>query len=200
LYIEVKMKTATRTFLIIAGLSSALAFQTSCPTIVDSPSSSSSTATPATCHNHNHPYIPVSPQASSPSRLLQSTSDHSHVDLSDADGQRRRHLLFSMLYGSATALVGGGATPEEAIAAQTTVETTTTTTTTLPPPPPVSTGILRPPKDDREYLAYTLDNGLRVLLCSDPATNEAAAALDVHVGACSDPDQVPGMAHFCGKS
>jgi secreted Zn-dependent insulinase-like peptidase len=56
--------------------------------------------------------------------------------------------------------------------------------------------ILKPPLDDREYVAYTLENGLRVLLCSDESSNEAAVALDVHVGACSDPAEVPGMAHF----
>jgi len=56
--------------------------------------------------------------------------------------------------------------------------------------------VIKPPMDDREYLAYTLDNGIRVLLCSDPSSNEAGAAMDVHVGAFSDPDEVPGLAHF----
>jgi len=35
------------------------------------------------------------------------------------------------------------------------------------------------------------ENGLRVLLCSDPTSTSAAAAMDVHVGACADPDEVP---------
>lgn len=56
--------------------------------------------------------------------------------------------------------------------------------------------IIKAPLDDREYLTITLENGLRVLLCSDPSTTEAAAAMDVHVGATSDPPQVPGLAHF----
>jgi insulysin len=53
------------------------------------------------------------------------------------------------------------------------------------------------PSDKRSYRALTLPNGLRVLLASDPNTNKAAAALDVHVGHFSDPDNIPGMAHFC---
>jgi len=57
--------------------------------------------------------------------------------------------------------------------------------------------ILKSPKDTRNYKAYTLENGLRVLLCSDPSSQEAAAAMDVHVGATSDPPQVQGLAHFC---
>ncbi|KAL7563331.1 hypothetical protein ACA910_016685 [Epithemia clementina (nom. ined.)] len=60
--------------------------------------------------------------------------------------------------------------------------------------PPVN--IVKPPLDDRDYFTFTLDNGLRVLLCSDPSTNEAAVAMDVHVGATSDPVEVPGLAHF----
>jgi len=57
--------------------------------------------------------------------------------------------------------------------------------------------IIKPPLDNRVYEAYTLPkNGLRVLLCSDPTSTSVAAAMDVHVGACSDPDTVPGLAHF----
>ena len=36
-----------------------------------------------------------------------------------------------------------------------------------------------------------------VLLASDPNADTAAAALNVRVGHFSDPDQVPGLAHFC---
>lgn len=56
--------------------------------------------------------------------------------------------------------------------------------------------IMKPPPDDREYLVDVLSNGLRVVYCSDPSSNEAGAAMDVHVGACSDPDDIPGLAHF----
>ena len=59
-----------------------------------------------------------------------------------------------------------------------------------------SLDIVVPPLDDRKYVTYSLDNGLRVLLCSDPSSNDSAAAMDVHVGAFSDPIEVPGLAHF----
>ncbi|CAM9705052.1 unnamed protein product, partial [Hapterophycus canaliculatus] len=37
----------------------------------------------------------------------------------------------------------------------------------------------------------------KVLLISDPETKTSAAAMDVHVGHFSDPDDLPGLAHFC---
>jgi hypothetical protein len=43
------------------------------------------------------------------------------------------------------------------------------------------------PSDDRVYRALQLPNGMRTLLISDPASNRAAAAIDVHVGSFSDP-------------
>jgi insulysin len=56
--------------------------------------------------------------------------------------------------------------------------------------------VVIPPSDDRDYKVAVLDNGLRVVLCSDPSSNEAGAAMNVHVGACSDPRDIPGLAHF----
>uniref|UniRef100_A0A7S4JUU6 Insulin-degrading enzyme n=2 Tax=Odontella aurita TaxID=265563 RepID=A0A7S4JUU6_9STRA len=53
------------------------------------------------------------------------------------------------------------------------------------------------PQDDRAYLSHTLPNDLRCLLISDPTSDKAAAALDVRVGHFSDPDELPGLAHFC---
>ena len=50
--------------------------------------------------------------------------------------------------------------------------------------------IQKRPYDEREYKAMTLSNDMRVLLVSDPASSRAAAALDVHVGAYSDPPNV----------
>jgi insulysin len=50
--------------------------------------------------------------------------------------------------------------------------------------------------DDRSYRTLTLANGLKVLLVSDPALDKAAAALDVAVGFFSDPESLPGLAHF----
>lgn len=44
-----------------------------------------------------------------------------------------------------------------------------------------------PDSDDREYRLLRLANHLEVLLISDPETDRASAALDVHVGNLSDP-------------
>ena len=52
------------------------------------------------------------------------------------------------------------------------------------------------PNDTTEYRRFTLDNGLRVLLVSDPKFNKSAAALAVGVGALSDPRDRQGLAHF----
>ena len=50
--------------------------------------------------------------------------------------------------------------------------------------------------DNRNYKAFTLTNGLRVLLISDGTVTHASAGLDVHVGSFSDPIGLPGLAHF----
>ena len=51
--------------------------------------------------------------------------------------------------------------------------------------------------DTRSFRGLRLPNGLRVLLCSDPAAKKAAAAMDVQVGWMSDPRELAGLAHFC---
>ncbi|ORY54263.1 Metalloenzyme, LuxS/M16 peptidase-like protein [Leucosporidium creatinivorum] len=43
----------------------------------------------------------------------------------------------------------------------------------------------------------TLSNGLTALLIEDPKTDKAAVAMSVGVGHLSDPDDLPGLAHFC---
>ncbi|KAM0792534.1 hypothetical protein ACM66B_005203 [Microbotryomycetes sp. NB124-2] len=53
------------------------------------------------------------------------------------------------------------------------------------------------PNDDRLYRLLTLKNGLRALLISDKLTDKAAAALSVNIGHLSDPDDLPGLAHYC---
>lgn len=50
--------------------------------------------------------------------------------------------------------------------------------------------------DNREYKYLILDNGLRVILVSDPDTELAAAALDVDVGSLHNDPAREGMAHF----
>lgn len=56
--------------------------------------------------------------------------------------------------------------------------------------------IIKSTLDPKEYRALTLDNGLKVLLVSDPIADKSAASLDVHIGNGSDPDGWQGLAHF----
>ena len=72
--------------------------------------------------------------------------------------------------------------------------------------------ITKSAEDGRNYRGLELKNGLKVLevnfcegnailsqvlLVSDPSTDKAAAAMDVHIGHMSDPPNLPGLAHFC---
>ncbi len=50
--------------------------------------------------------------------------------------------------------------------------------------------------DKRDYKGFILNNGLKVLLISDPETDKSAAALDVNIGSMSDPRDLQGLAHF----
>ncbi|KAF8643775.1 hypothetical protein AX16_008794 [Volvariella volvacea WC 439] len=52
-------------------------------------------------------------------------------------------------------------------------------------------------QDDRSYQVIKLENGLEATLIHDSNTDKAAASLDVAVGHLSDPDDIPGLAHFC---
>lgn len=52
------------------------------------------------------------------------------------------------------------------------------------------------PNDSRQYQTLTLDNGIEVLLVSDPAVEKSAAALSVGVGLLFDPMAYQGMAHY----
>jgi insulysin len=51
-------------------------------------------------------------------------------------------------------------------------------------------------KDQRVYRRFVLDNGLKVLLVSDPEMNKSAASLSVGVGSLGDPKDRQGLAHF----
>ena len=68
--------------------------------------------------------------------------------------------------------------------------------TALPASASTLLDIEKSPNDDRSYGYFRLANGLQVLLISDPDTDKAAAALDVHVGSGDDPDDRQGLAHF----
>lgn len=52
------------------------------------------------------------------------------------------------------------------------------------------------PYDSRDYRVLTLENGLNVLLVSDPEADKAAASMNVRVGSAQDPDDLQGLAHF----
>ncbi|ESO09969.1 hypothetical protein HELRODRAFT_109371 [Helobdella robusta] len=57
--------------------------------------------------------------------------------------------------------------------------------------------ITKPDEDNRLYRGIQFKNGLKVLLISDSTTDKSSAALDVNIGNMSDPDELPGLAHFC---
>ncbi|EMR09658.1 hypothetical protein PNEG_01848 [Pneumocystis murina B123] len=57
--------------------------------------------------------------------------------------------------------------------------------------------IKKPEGDHYSYRLIQLSNGLKTLLISYPDSLSAGAALDVKVGHFSDPDDIPGVAHFC---
>ncbi|XP_020292220.1 insulin-degrading enzyme isoform X2 [Pseudomyrmex gracilis] len=57
--------------------------------------------------------------------------------------------------------------------------------------------IIKSQNDDRLYRGLVLTNKMKVLLISDPITDKSAVALDVNIGYMCDPDDLPGLAHFC---
>ncbi len=61
--------------------------------------------------------------------------------------------------------------------------------TDIPPRP-------QAPNDQSAYRHLVLDNGLRVILLSDPKLNKSAASLVVDAGQIDDPQERPGLAHF----
>lgn len=57
--------------------------------------------------------------------------------------------------------------------------------------------IIKSPQDKRQYRGLELNNGLKVMMISDPDTDKSAAAMDINIGSMSDPWELPGLAHFC---
>jgi insulysin len=55
---------------------------------------------------------------------------------------------------------------------------------------------IKAPTDQAEFRRFILDNGLRVLLVSDPKFNKSSAALVMSVGQIDDPADREGLAHF----
>ena len=127
----------------------------------------------------------------------------------DEESVARRQLLFSLLASAATTSLIPAAP-----AAAATIDAVTASATisaTLPlqfDPTSVANAfasypggkLIIPPLDTRSYESMIMPNGLKVMLCSDPSSTKAAGAMDVHVGATSDPEKVPGLAHFCEHS
>jgi len=56
--------------------------------------------------------------------------------------------------------------------------------------------IKKPLSHKRDYAFVQLDNGLKVVLGSDPDCDKAGAALCVNVGMCHERKDLPGLAHF----
>lgn len=112
---------------------------------------------------------------------------------SEAESQSRRQILFSMLAASGSLLIP----PNQALAEDSASTVQTVSEIVAAVENWSNINIIKPPTDDRDYLAFVMENGLRVVLCSDPQSTEAGAAMDCHVGACSDPKEIRGLAHFC---
>lgn len=61
---------------------------------------------------------------------------------------------------------------------------------------PLAAAIEKSPNDPKSYQPLTLENGLQVLLISDPGADKAAAAMNVAVGSSANPEDRAGLAHF----
>jgi insulysin len=59
-----------------------------------------------------------------------------------------------------------------------------------------SAQVTKSPNDTRNYRALVLDNGMKVLLITDPDADKAAASVDVNAGSNADPENFAGLAHF----
>lgn len=57
--------------------------------------------------------------------------------------------------------------------------------------------ILTPALSERQTAKIRLPNGLEAFLISDPGVDQSGAALAVETGSWQDPDERPGLAHFC---
>ncbi|WP_114417071.1 insulinase family protein [Marinospirillum perlucidum] len=52
------------------------------------------------------------------------------------------------------------------------------------------------PEDQRSYRSLGLDNGLTLLLISDPQAEKAAASMNIAAGSYHEPEAWPGLAHY----
>eukprot|EP00927_Polykrikos_kofoidii_P005304 TRINITY_DN12106_c1_g1_i1.p1 TRINITY_DN12106_c1_g1~~TRINITY_DN12106_c1_g1_i1.p1 ORF type:complete len:1135 (+),score=186.34 TRINITY_DN12106_c1_g1_i1:27-3407(+) len=68
--------------------------------------------------------------------------------------------------------------------------------TATPPVLVITDDVRAPAHDTRKYRALTLENGLQVLVVSDPQADVAASALTINRGTFHDPASRLGLAHF----
>uniref|UniRef100_A0A1I7Y0H4 Insulin-degrading enzyme-like 1, peroxisomal n=1 Tax=Steinernema glaseri TaxID=37863 RepID=A0A1I7Y0H4_9BILA len=59
--------------------------------------------------------------------------------------------------------------------------------------------ITKPASYKREYRGLELSNGLKLFLVSDNEAEKCTASMDVNVGHLEDPEELPGLAHFCER-
>jgi insulysin len=57
--------------------------------------------------------------------------------------------------------------------------------------------LLNPDLKERITAKIRLNNGMDVLIISDPQADQSSAAVSVAAGSWDDPEEYPGMAHFC---
>lgn len=55
----------------------------------------------------------------------------------------------------------------------------------------------KPVIDHKEYRYFQMDNKLKVLLIRDSKASMAEASMNVEVGSWHEPEDYPGLAHFC---
>jgi insulysin len=59
-----------------------------------------------------------------------------------------------------------------------------------------ASAVIKSESDPRNYRALILENGMKVMLVSDPATDKASASLSVDIGSSANPPDRAGLAHF----
>lgn len=61
---------------------------------------------------------------------------------------------------------------------------------------PIPEAIRKSEKDPRQYQAIKLDNGMTVLLVSDPQATKSLSALTLPIGSLDNPRNQQGLAHY----